>query len=167
MRLRNKRTGEIVDFKITADYDDVTAGWKLEGRGGVLFYDHIDEIKEEWEDVPEEPKEYWFIDAYGNIVQNKITKQYGDEYTDMSDDYERQKQIGNYFESEEEAEKAVEKLKAFRRLEDKGFRFNGYSHYDWNGNESPAISFEYPDFDEMFDNEQVVADLDICFGGEE
>jgi hypothetical protein len=57
MKLRNKKTGEICDFKIIADYDDCTSGWRLEKQdGSVLFYDHIDEIKEEWEDYkPAEP----------------------------------------------------------------------------------------------------------------
>lgn len=57
MKLRNKKTGEVVDFKIIADYDDCTSGWRLEKQdGSVLFYDHIDEIHEEWEDYkPAEP----------------------------------------------------------------------------------------------------------------
>lgn len=57
MRLRNKKTGEVADFKIIADYDDCTSGWRLEKQdGSVLFYDYIDEIKEEWEDYkPAEP----------------------------------------------------------------------------------------------------------------
>lgn len=57
MKLRNKKTGEIIDFKIIADYDDCTSGWRLEKQdGSVLFYDHIDEIREEWEDYkPKEP----------------------------------------------------------------------------------------------------------------
>jgi hypothetical protein len=57
MKLRNKKTGEVVDFKIVADYDDCTSGWRLEKQdGSVLFYDHIDEIHEELEDYkPKEP----------------------------------------------------------------------------------------------------------------
>lgn len=55
MKLRNKKTREICDFKIIADYDDCTSGWRLEKHDGtVLFYDHIDEIHDEWEDVPRE-----------------------------------------------------------------------------------------------------------------
>ena len=37
------------------------------------------------------------------------------------------KQIGNYFETKEEAELAVEELKAWKRLKDKGFRFNRWT----------------------------------------
>ena len=57
MKLRSKKTGEVVDFKIIADYDDCTSGWRLEKQDGwILFYDHIDEIHEEWEDYkPAEP----------------------------------------------------------------------------------------------------------------
>lgn len=38
---------------------------------------------------------------------------------------EEYKEIGNYFETKEEAEKAVEQLKAWKRLKDKGFEFCG------------------------------------------
>ena len=57
MKLRNKKTGEVKDFKIIADYDDITSGWRLETTDGkVLYYDHIDEINQEWEDYkPKEP----------------------------------------------------------------------------------------------------------------
>lgn len=39
--------------------------------------------------------------------------------------WRKNKEIGNYFETKEEAEKAVEKLKAWKRLKDKGFKFCG------------------------------------------
>ena len=60
MKLRNKKTGEIVDYKIIADYDDTMSGWRLESRDYLkhptLYYDHIEKIHEEWEDyAPKEP----------------------------------------------------------------------------------------------------------------
>ena len=57
MKLRNKRTGEIYDFKITPDYDDVMSGWKIENKDlGVRYYSHLAELNEEWEDYkPAEP----------------------------------------------------------------------------------------------------------------
>ena len=106
MKLRNKKTGEII-ILIDHIFDN---------------YKNLAELNEEWEDY-EEPKKYWFIDAYGNIVQNEITKHYGDEYTDMTNEYENQKQIGNHFETEAEAKKAVEFLKALKKLKDNGIRF--------------------------------------------
>lgn len=153
MKLRNKKTGEIGYL-----HSDSNNSVQVARNSGYnyRYYDTLTELIAEWEDVPES-KEYWYIDIDGEVNS-------GDTENDIVKDM---RAIGNYFESEEEAKKAVKKLKAFKRLKDKGFRFNGYSHYDWNGNKSPAIAFEYPDFDEMFDDKQVVADLDICFGGEE
>lgn len=111
MKLRNKKTGEIAEasilnFELVVRYGD----GRVEKYPLLFDYSNFEYYKE--------PKKYWFIDAYGNIVQNEITKHRGNTYTDMSSDYETQKQIGNYFETEEEAEKAVEKLKAWKRLQD-------------------------------------------------
>lgn len=117
------------------------------------------ELDEKYEDC-EEPKEYWCIDWAGGI--NHIT------VLDDVDEYEEnKKEIGNYFETREEAEKAVEKLKAWKRLKDKGFRLTGYSYYDWNGDEWPHISFSYPNFGDLFNDSETVADLDLLFSGEE
>ena len=68
------------------------------------------------------------------------------------------KSIGNYFETREEAEKAVEKLKAWKRLKDKGFRFDC-----WYGG-SKDIAFSIPQ--EIIDK-PTAKDLDLFFGGEE
>lgn len=124
-------------------------------------YDSLNDFNKEWEDY-EEPKKYWFIDAYGNIVQNEITKHYGDEYIDMTDAYENQKQIGNYFETNEEAEKAVEKLKAWKRLKDKGFKFQFWT----SAYSGDTISF-FIDWINSDSKNEVVKDLDLLFSGDE
>ena len=49
------------------------------------------------------------------------------------------KAIGNYFETKKEAERAVKKLKAWKRLKEKGFEFEG-----WNC-ALRELSFEVPD----------------------
>ena len=95
MKLRNKKTGEITN--LSKIYDK---------------YSKFEELLEEWEDY-DEPKKFWYI--YGNYV--------------LDDDINssiatRMIPIGNYFETKEEAERAVEKLKAWKRLKAKGFRFN-------------------------------------------
>lgn len=73
------------------------------------------------------------------------------------------KEIGNYFPNRWEAEAVVEKLKAWKRLKDKGFRFNGY---DSGHNSSKELCgqayFKAGNF--WFD---VKSDLDLLFGGEE
>ena len=111
MKLRNKKTGEIMQLSV-----------KCENGGELRTFDlntntdkpiTLAELNAEWEDY-EEPKEYWHIDCDGEIED--------DEYEGTSFDKDC-KAIGNYFETKEEAEKAVEKLKAWKRLKDKGFRF--------------------------------------------
>lgn len=62
-----------------------------------------------------EQKEYWFIDSCGGI-----NKQEADILG------ANRREIGNYFETEEEAEKAVEKLKIYNKLKQKGFVFSGW-----------------------------------------
>lgn len=119
MKLRNKKTGEIKDACEVLDMKE----------DGVLYkYYSLAELNKDWEDVPEEPKEHYFITECGEVYP---TIEYDNEDTKLS------KQIGNYFETKEEAEKAVEKLKAFKRLQDLGFRFDGirfrdkYNYIEW------------------------------------
>lgn len=139
MRLRNKKTGEIADKSLFINYNSLS------------------ELNEEWEDYePEEPKEYWYIDW---------TPEIGAYHTrDVdSDADERQKEIGNYFETKEEADKAVEKLKAWKRLKDKGFKFDGYdSGHNSNKDLCGQAYFKVGNF--WFD---IKTDLNLLFGGEE
>lgn len=106
-----------------------------------------------------EPKDYYFIDGVGAI-----------QTTDRGPDDELAKQmqsIGNYFETKEEAEKAVEKLKAWKRLKDKGFKFEsveGYKALCGNGFNIPITATMPP---AVYADDIVGKDLDICFGGKE
>ena len=68
--------------------------------------------------------------------------------------------IGNSFPTSEEAEKVVEKLRAWKRLRDKGFKFVGWE--DTN-NYLNDILFELP---YMEWDKNVCDDLDLLFGGE-
>ena len=93
--------------------------------------------------------EYWYTD-YGG--RTKAINDANDE-EDMA-----RKAIGNYFETKEEAEKAVEKLKAWKRLKDKGFRFDGW---DENHHNLGIIEFSFSNVaDSVYDFEQ---DLDLLF----
>lgn len=65
-------------------------------------------------------------------------------------------ELGNHFETKKEAELAVEKLKALKRLKDKGFRFMKYD------TEHCGISTIYF----IYDNEIDKKDLDLLFGDE-
>lgn len=140
MKLKNKKTGEIKDLLWVINH--------LENDKDTFT---LAELNEEWEDAPEEPKEYWCIDWTGGV--NHITL-----LDDSTDKYEKaKKQIGNYFETKEEAEKAVEKLRAWKRLRDKGFRFCGH-----NSTADGTHAIEY-----IFDDDIPVEPLDLLFGGEE
>lgn len=112
MKLRNKKTGQIIDAKVvcrdTNGYLDERECITDEGEEITL-----ERLNKNWEDY-EEPKEYFYIYADGDI------------YKDVQDDLREDngcKEIGNYFETREEAEEAVEKLKAWKRLREAGFKF--------------------------------------------
>ena len=135
MKLKNKKTGKIVEW--------------FNNTNGV-FPDSLAELNEEWEDV-EKPKEYWAIDCFS--PDGLIS-----EFTGSSSDIlENRKSIGNYFDTPEEAEKAVEKLKAWKRLRDEGIKLGGWTR------EGDAI---YP---ELIDTggDVSIDDLELLFGGEE
>lgn len=153
MRLRNKKTGEIVEeVRSSMDskdrlriYDMVTDKY--------YAYNSLAELNEEWEDYEE--KTAWFIDPQGDIQ----------EWRDADcDDWTNEKQIGNYFKTKEEAEKAVEKLKAWKRLKDNGYRFNGVGvEYD-----GYKIHLECDIMKkEHYTPTQDHKDMDLLFGGEE
>ena len=124
--------GEVIDASIMYGYEDkieVYCTEKMKHRK----YNSIKDFTDHWEDATEEPKEYWHI--FGTNITK--TQEGFDEIFDK-----RNKEIGNYFETKEEAEKAVEKLKSFKRLKDKGFRFidhidrdsgQGMTRYEWDG----------------------------------
>lgn len=153
MKLRNKKTGEIVECLAKISF--VERSYNGLSAGKCRCFDSIDLLNAEWEDYEEPPKEYWYIDWNGEVFRSDIH----DERT------EQMKLIGNYFETKEEAEKAAEKLKAWKRLKDKGFRFGpwnsrlaGEDHLECCGHINIDASIEpYSDCRQ---------DLDICFGGE-
>lgn len=152
MKLKNKKTGEIEEF------EDITRVFKFIGDQNT--YSSLAEFIEEWEDAPEEPKEYFYIYADGDI------------YKDIQDDVRKDngcKAIGNYFETKEEAEKAVEKLRAWKRLKDKGFRFIPEFHRieegdDERGNIMFIACTMNDDKDFIYGDNK---DLKLLFGGEE
>lgn len=101
-------------------------------------YNSLAELNAEWEDY-EEPKGkalYWMILTLENFIENEAD----DRWVDLED-----------------CKQMLEKLKAWERLKDKGFRFidhidrdsgQGMARYEWKG----YVNGE---------------DLDLIFGGEE
>lgn len=138
MNLKNKKTGEIVEA-ITGDTFE---------RGGIQIrslkrnpqivrhYPSLAELNEEWEDAPEEPKGVKSIYFTGATV-----------YIEMS--------------NQKEAIEVEEKLKAWKRLKDKGFRF--YSYYD----SAVDVGQIYANFPEEKPNGEIHKDLDLLFSGED
>lgn len=114
-------------------------------------YNSLAELNADWEDVPEEPKEYWRIDCDGTISRGE------DDFDTPFDN--ACKEIGNYFSSREEAEKALEKLKAWKRLKDKGFRFNGWDNTDRSTIHNFSLSVTIENL------ESINKDLDLLFSG--
>lgn len=140
MKLRNKRTGEVKDFALVVANSSV---------GDMT----LAELNEEWEDAPEEPKKYYYITSCGETTHRGYRLWENESIYDKN-----RKQIGNHFETEEEAERAVEKLKALKRLKDKGFRFTA-----WYGG-SKNISYEITSLEnETYIPRQICDDLDLLF----
>jgi len=142
MKLKNKISGEIKEFAL---FD----GNELQG-GATLG-----SLTKEWEDVPEEPKEYWYMDYGGRI---KAMNDANDE-EDMA-----RKEIGNYFSSREEAERAVEKLKAWKRLKDKGF---GFKYWTYKMDEPKIENHTHFKIVGVCEDGVRFDDLDLLFSGED
>lgn len=142
MLLRNKKTGEIRSCQILAD--------------GFIVINSLKDL-EQWEDY-KKPTGYCYVRDGGNVDYNPIN----------SSIVRRHKEIGNYFETEEEAEKAVEKLKALKRLKDKGFRFTGIQgisnqiHFDIS---SPYSHIAYDEYLSDEKQKEYNQDLHLLFGG--
>ena len=147
MKLRNKKTGEIIDVykgQVLIHYD--------QGRKTIQF-NSLEDL-EEWEDY-KEPM-YYFIADTGVIKYEP----------DKNDDADKfSKRIGNYFNTWEEANDAMEKLKAWKRLKDKGLTFCGWKITD----DACSVDVETTLDAEIVRAQQkyITDDLNLLFGGEE
>lgn len=140
MKLRNKITGAIHDI------DELPLG----------LYNSLAEIMDEWEDYEEPKDDYYFIRDGGNIDYHWYQK--------LGEITERRKQIGNYFETKEEAERAVEKLKAYKRLKDLGTELLGWEIRDLpTGGNWQTINVKF----NVKAKKEPMELLDLLFGEEE
>ena len=150
MKLRNKKSGEIIET-----YPD---RFVINSGEQIRQYDSLAKLNADWEDVPKEPKEYYTIDwSCTGVTTNKYS---GDDIDDFN------KSIGNYFETKEEAEKAVEKLKAWKRLKEARFEFSDFG-YDLEEESSSLIGADGKICFNMLCYEDFSDDLELLFGGEE
>lgn len=162
MKLRNKKTGEIGELSVYVDghisVDDI------ETRTIINSYDSLAKLYEDWEDV-EEPKQYWFInDLDGEPIKCELKSCGKSNFVKWS---ERRKQIGNYFETEEEAELAVQKLKAWKRLRDRGVVLDSFEGAESCNNLYRIIFSVRCDSYWMYSSHPVEKDLRLLLGGED
>ena len=118
MKLRNKKTGEIVDFGyLQSDYiAPLVLTTHENDKPEMYLYNSLAELNAEWEDY-EEPKQHWCVTMYGGITRIKDDEEPIDDLIE----------IGNYFNSKEDAYNAWEKLKAVKLLKDEGCSFDGWN----------------------------------------
>ena len=153
MRLRNKKTGEIGYTAVLQSKSIIVMD---ENAIQLSRYDSLAELNEEWENY--EPKDHWHIGCEGDVFIDNT-----------EESLKSYSSIGNDFETKEEGEKAVEKLKAWKRLKDKGFRFTiapGVGSLDVTpGKFQIEINADMPE--KWFCCDAVQKDLDTIFGGKE
>lgn len=156
MKLRNKKTGEIGKLQPYGDDGRIWV-WVDNMSKPEYRYDSLAKLGDEWEDY-EEPKG-WYVTMYGGI--SRITK---DDEILISD----LEEIGNRFNDKESAYDALDKLKAWTRLKDKGFKFKRFRE-GVMGHEVNIYAYftnlRKDEIDDAFDKNK--ADLDLLFGGEE
>lgn len=153
MKLRNKKTGAI--YKI----EDIDLGSNADGIWlGMTKYTSLAEFNEEWEDY-KEPM-YYFVADTGEIKHEP----------DRNDDADKfSKRIGNYFNTWEEANDAMEKLKAWKRLRDKGIKVidRGWEKINNINREDDGVIYIKVLFDTKTYDDSWDDDLDLLFGDEE
>ena len=148
MKLRNKKTGYVANWCIDKEV--------IRTCDGSIVYNSLADLNKEWEDVEKEPKYFWFIDDEG------YTETESEEYEDS---LEAMKSIGNYFETKEEAERIVEKLKAWKRLKDMRPDIVLLTNYT-NKKFRYGLAFGFTDKEDE-DLAEIDRDMKLIFGGEE
>lgn len=158
MKLRAKSDHRIREFGI--DERNSHPYYTRDEYGNTCYYKTLKEVADNWEDVPEEPETYYYVSDLGNI--ESLTNDHGHNLPEeiWYKAIKRRKEIGNYFETKEEAEKAVEKFKAWKRLKDNGFKFKGWRTTDLGADKYYFVITAESDGAGK-------GDLDLLFGGEE
>lgn len=120
MKLRNKRTGEIATLTLSSNGEELLL---MKNNEMVTRNVKLSDL-EEWEDAPEEPKGS-ALDLMILTLTNFIENEPDEDKVDLED-----------------CKQMLEKLKAWKRLRDKGFRFidhidrdsgQGMTRYEWDG----------------------------------
>ena len=157
MKVKIKKTNEVLeDVKfIDTTLSTITIQYLDNGIPRETRIKNLSDI-EEVKDY-EEPKEYWTIDwTCTGVTTNKYS---GDDVDDFN------KSIGNYFETKEEAEKAVRKLEAWKLLKDMGFKIEGIRYRNHKSYIEWSILQKVRD--DHFMSEALNKALHLLFGDEE
>lgn len=142
-------SSEIGDVWVKAE-DNVMSP---EGKGNIKMHESLFKPFNDWFEDYKEPKVGYIIDPMEEDCVSADDSGY--EVAEV----ERAKELGIWFETEEEAVKAVEKLKARKRLENKGLKFGDFECDFKEG--KGTLYFEIDKFEFNYD------DFDLLFGGEE
>lgn len=155
MKLRNKKTGEIPEKIETISYIQWSEKIMMvytnnDGERIMQQYDTLDAFNEEWEEYEDE--HLYVISCETHEGYECVLK------SDFPEMCSKAKELGIGFETEKECQEAVEKLKAWKRLKNKGFKItqwrvpkDGAARVEILGNCAPGI----------------VDELDLLFGGED
>lgn len=150
MKLREKETGEI--WTLINRNEGTSAVLWVSNGSQTQRIESIEELTSRFEDYEED---YYFIDSHDCSAEwaDGRNKELAN----------ARKEIGNYFESIEECRKAIEKLKAWKRLKDKGFEFTGVG-MEYGGAWTKLLFNKGEDEDWVREN---MEDLRLLFRGEE
>ena len=169
MKLRNKKTGDVFDFD---SITDLCFGSKIQFQATnmhnkpIYIFNSLAELNKEWEDY-KEPKDndYWYIDDFGRV---QFSSEILDEVEEHPNNWMTRKLFGNYFGTREEAEKAMERLKAWKRLKDKCcISFSGLNRNIKGRPVSVNLDFNIEGRTTFDDAIQNTEDLMLLFGGED
>lgn len=154
MKVISRDTNKVATLIVDGAYKFVQKFAIEDDEGNrIAEYDSIEALYRDFKDY-EEPKEHWCITMYGGVTRIK----------DDEEPINGLIEIGNYFNSKEDAYDALDNLKAWKRLKDKGFKVDLWDYDGGNYQErirTGKILFRVKDYEE---NDK---DLDLLFGGEE
>lgn len=157
MKLRDKETGEIgrlEEINLDEGYYLVV----IDGNPQTYrYYNTLKEITDKYEDY-EEPEKFWYINECGNVLEYEYTGGCPGPIIEAEE-------IGNRFETQGAGEKVVKKLKALTKLENNGFKFEG-----WTIDDGLRVSIcTNIDGEGIYndDKKELRQNLDLLFGGEE
>ena len=146
------RDGEELDIDIPFNHSERAERGIPAGTFGTYPTWHFsDDWEEVWEDYEDGHRIYYItytgdvFDILSEVIHPSISL--------------KMKQIGNYFETKEEAKKAVEKLKALKRLKDKGMRTYSFKR------EKRGIDLDFYTLTILAPRDK--DSLGLLFGGEE